>query len=1045
MSNTASRGTLRGRAITYLAQSMAGVLVAGLAVVGVALPAQAATGDVSAATLDWGVKASWQSYVSTFGGTVTASDGASTSPAYHWSDQGTGSFDEATSAASVDFGGTISFTVPSHGVAITLSNPSLELSGDGTGTLAFTYVNSSGASGRTVIANLSTVGAAVSTDGGVASFSGVSATMAQGGVDIFQSYPAGTTLDPVAFSLPYELAPVVVASPTATTLAASPAGTSVAGGAVSLTATVTPSADGTVQFFDGGAAIGSPITVSGGTASTSVTSLAVGSHGLTAQFTPADPAVFEASVSDALEHTVTAAPVTPAETTSLTVATAPAAPLRLGSPVTLTATVTPASATGTVEFIDTASGRDPVSLGSAPVSQGVASLTTSALVAGGHVFAANFAAADPAAFAPSTTATTANYGVVDVSTPGSCSTGASAAQFDGVTASWNWSDYSSDWNKSATGDIAVSDETFSLSKGVASYDENCAIVEFIGSMKALAYPGMADAWVTLTDPTLALASDGSGTWSADVTTFENSVSKRLVVATISGAEFPDFTATNTATIVPDFAGTTAPGTWAVLAAAPKTAYANAWSNQFVIEVPTSIRSFYYTSSESAAQARKPASAIGLSWTAVTPEVPTTPTEEGELVWGFKQSWRSYLSMFGGTSTATGGASIGSDGLYTFGQADTGTYDPATGLGTIDYVGTVRFVSALHGFDLALANPRVTFTATGAVLSAETSTTETGGVSSLTRIDLATLSIPSGLSRMTALSAVPVSSWTAVPATFASVMSAGWEQYAGQAADPVSFSFGAVAGVPVEVPGENPGTTPGVDQPSPAVVSEPAAAQLCVASEVSGATLSWGVKESFRSYIAGPIAKGGITQNGVSLSGTDFVWGGGSGSYNRADSLGRIGYGGSVNFTGHAGKLDLTIATPSIQVNGPGSASLIVHVTSKALSGPGVDATVTLATLALPAGAVSGGAIGWSDVPATLTTAGAEAFGGFYQAGASLDPVSFSLPLGASVACDSFSDSRDAARLARTGATLDAGWLALALMMAGGVVLVAGRRIRGVRV
>lgn len=1028
---------------------MAAVLVAGLAVVGAALPAQAATGDVSAATLDWGVKSSWQSYVSTFGGTATASDGASTSPAYHWSSAGIGSFDEATSAVSVSFGGAISWAVPSHGVAITLSNPSLELSGDGSGTLAFDYVNSAGASGQTIVATLSTAGAAVSTAGGVASFSGVSATMAQGGVDIFQSYPVGTALEKVSFSLPFEEAPVVVASPTTTTLAASPAGTSVEGGSVSLTATVTPSAEGSVQFLDGGAAIGSPVVVSGGSASTSAASLAVGAHSLTAEFVPTDPTAFVGSTSAPLPHTVTAAPVTPAEATSLTVAITPAAPVRLGSPVTLTATVTPTSASGTVEFTDTASGSTPVSLGSAPVSAGVASLTTSALVSGGHTFNATFTPADSAAFASSTKATTANYGVVDVSAPTSCRTGASATRLAGVTASWNWSDYASDWNKSATGDIAVSDETFALSNGVASYDANCAIVTFTGSMKALAYPGMADAWVTLTDPTLAVAADGSGTWSADVTTFENPVSKRLVVSTFSGETFPDFTVTNTATLVPDFAGTTAPGTWAVLAAAPKTAYANAWSNQFVIEVPASIRSFYYTSSESAAQARKPASAIGLSWTAVVPEVPTvptTPTEEGDLVWGFKQSWRTYLSMFGATSTATGGASIGADGLYTFGQADTGTYDPATGLGTIDYAGTVRFVSALHGFDLALANPRVTFTATGAVLSAETSTTETGGISTLARIDLATLTIPSGLSRVAALSSVAaLSNWTAVPATFASVLSAGWEQYAGQAADPVTFSFGAAAEVPVETPGGNPGTTPVVVEPAPVVaesVSALPAAQLCVASEVTGATLSWGVKESFRSYIAGPIAKGIISQNGVGVSGSEFVWGGGSGTYNRADSLGRIGYGGSVNFTGHAGKLELTVANPAIQVNGPGSASLIARVTSKALSGPGVDATVTLATLSLSTGAVSGGTISWSDVPATLTAAGAEAFGGFYQPGASLDPVSFSLPLGASVACDGFSDSSDAAALARTGAGIDALWIALALMLAGGIVMTARRRARG---
>ncbi|MCA1704054.1 MAG: Ig-like domain-containing protein, partial [Actinobacteria bacterium] len=63
---------------------------------------------------------------------------------------------------------------------------------------------------------------------------------------------------------------------------------------------------GTVQFKDGTANIGDPVTVStNGTASGSTSMLAPGSHQLTAVFTPADPATFSPSTSAAIPLTVT--------------------------------------------------------------------------------------------------------------------------------------------------------------------------------------------------------------------------------------------------------------------------------------------------------------------------------------------------------------------------------------------------------------------------------------------------------------------------------------------------------------------------------------------------------------------------------------------------------------------------------------------------------------------------------------------------------------------------------------------------------------------
>jgi hypothetical protein len=92
---------------------------------------------------------------------------------------------------------------------------------------------------------------------------------------------------------------------TTTTLAASPASSAVQGTAVKLTATVAPAAAvGTVRFLDGTTQLGTPVAVSGGTATLTTSALAVGTHTLKAAFTPSDSAVYGASTSAPLSYTV---------------------------------------------------------------------------------------------------------------------------------------------------------------------------------------------------------------------------------------------------------------------------------------------------------------------------------------------------------------------------------------------------------------------------------------------------------------------------------------------------------------------------------------------------------------------------------------------------------------------------------------------------------------------------------------------------------------------------------------------------------------------
>lgn len=95
------------------------------------------------------------------------------------------------------------------------------------------------------------------------------------------------------------------ATPTTTALAVGPASSAQQYSNVSLTATVSPTAAGTVQFLDGATSLGT-VAAAGGSATLTVSTLALGSHSLVAAFTPANPGAFTASTSAAIDYTITA-------------------------------------------------------------------------------------------------------------------------------------------------------------------------------------------------------------------------------------------------------------------------------------------------------------------------------------------------------------------------------------------------------------------------------------------------------------------------------------------------------------------------------------------------------------------------------------------------------------------------------------------------------------------------------------------------------------------------------------------------------------------
>jgi phospholipase/lecithinase/hemolysin len=198
-----------------------------------------------------------------------------------------------------------------------------------------------------------------------------------------QFYVDGTT-----FQIGYDGADVVLtvdqdATTTAVTSSANP---SALGQSVTFTATVSsnvPGAStptGSVSFLDGTKVIGSG-TLSGGVATFTTSSLALGTHSITASY--AGTSDFSGGASTAISQVV--------EVGTSTTVTSSAAPSVYGQSVTFTATVkavAPGTGTpaGSVTFLD-----GSTTLGTATLSGGKATFKTSALVVANHSITVSYA------------------------------------------------------------------------------------------------------------------------------------------------------------------------------------------------------------------------------------------------------------------------------------------------------------------------------------------------------------------------------------------------------------------------------------------------------------------------------------------------------------------------------------------------------------------------------------------------------------------------------------------------------------------------------
>jgi len=313
------------------------------------------------------------------GGTVTFKDGSTTLGTIGVSG-GTATFTTntltiGTHSLSAEYSGdSINAAVTSSiaTVAITQLTPSLVLSTSSTSVTYGTMVTLS----ATLTGGASATGTVTFMDGGTtlgtASISGGSASLAintlPSGTHTITANYSGDTYNAASNSSAVTVTVGKVAA--AVALSASPTSASL-GSNVTLTATITGSTpSGTVIFRDGGATLAT-VAVASGTASFSTSTLAIGSHNISAQYS-----------GDSNNTAATSAAVTVSmgkATPTLSLASS-AATLNEQAPLTLTATLAGgASPTGTVSFMDGAS-----TLGTVPLSGPSASLTLSTLAVGSH-------------------------------------------------------------------------------------------------------------------------------------------------------------------------------------------------------------------------------------------------------------------------------------------------------------------------------------------------------------------------------------------------------------------------------------------------------------------------------------------------------------------------------------------------------------------------------------------------------------------------------------------------------------------------------------
>ncbi|BAU94789.1 cell-surface hemin receptor [Corynebacterium suranareeae] len=212
---------------------------------------------------------------------------------------------------------------------------------------------------------------------------------------------------------------------------------------------------------------------------------------------------------------------------------------------------------------------------------------------------------------------------------------------------------------------------------------------------------------------------------------------------------------------------------------------------------------------------------------------------------------------------------------------------------------------------------------------------------------------------------------------------------------------------------------------------------------SGGSLNWGFKQSFRNYIQTGVAKGSISLgDGAQDNGGNFAFSPReNGTTVTSDSEGTVEFNGSVHFLGHQANdqwiLDTTMSDIKLVINGS-SAQLKVDLVAREFKGTTyeeigdyiVSDDIVLADVSLSSPAdFSQDTIDLTGTT-SLTAAGAEAFGGFYDTGETLDPTGGSLTITSTTTAPSSGSGSGSASTSGGSGTADCSSGALGVVTTG---------------
>ncbi|MFE4688959.1 HtaA domain-containing protein [Streptomyces sp. NPDC056749] len=379
--------------------------------------------------------------------------------------------------------------------------------------------------------------------------------------------------------------------------------------------------------------------------------------------------------------------------------------------------------------------------------------------------------------------------------------------------------------------------------------------------------------------------------------------------------------------------------------------------------------------------------------------------DGTLDWGFKESFRRYIGGAGTITVKDGATQAAGNGIFTFGNGR-GTYDTATHGTVTAFDGSVNF--GAHGgvLDITLSDVKVSTSGTSGAITVDLKTPQgTENDVALAELDLSAVRPGQGEGGAMVFKDIPSKLTKAGSAAFNGMYAEG------ESLDPATLSVKTVTTPPTEEPTKEPTEEPTkeptkeptaapTDKPSAPAPSASATAPADGQGEIADGTLDWGVKESFRSYVTGPVANGKVeTKGGATATAAGYRFPGATGGFDADEQSLDAEFDGTVRFLGHkegdSYTLDLSLTGLGIQLK-DGAGTLVADVSSKDRETRKVTTykDLAVADLKLPGGELKAkdGVVTLSAVPATLTAAGTEAFGGMYAKGTRLDALTVSVAL-----------------------------------------------------